>query len=567
MEVLIRDCPACGAAVIGDESHCTACGKELPVEKPAIAAPEAAAVAENHCPRCGMSVPRGVLRCRDCGAYMSAEIEAAMIAKQMSRAFSPTGPGFSGGALGSAGSGFAEIADDADFDLNPVVDLIDTAGQHWQNSSHAAAPESETPSLVEEDDFELQGLDPPEEYAVSEAPAATEAPSDGDAPPEPAAAASAENDAAVADVPHSVQTGGDVLLDAALEEERDAASRGRGARRLIRRSAVTAHPPGRFLVFCPNGHRIQVQDKHRGRTGRCPNCSSLFFVPLGDTTEATGVAGGAEAASDAPTTPESSTGYIKWISDVKLHRLNPAKLKLKPGSLADEYEPVDLGARDENLLLAVLFTGGGPFRAMQEAKKKAQTRQEMLEHLKQKLPVADLPVPKHFELTPEQLQQVKIVQPTLPGEESLFADVPVFGEGRIALRLPAVDNEAGRAYLSLTLSQFREFSQMLADVYRLADLGEGTAIPLTDEFQEATCHYSEETFKYIATEKLPWYQADPALKVQAVGRKCQKCGLIVSEDSRKKEKIGGKSESSVAKALCPKCKQKFGSITLYGLPG
>jgi hypothetical protein len=40
----------------------------------------------------------------------------------------------------------------------------------------------------------------------------------------------------------------------------------------------------------------------------------------------------------------------------------------------------------------------------------------------------------------------------------------------------------------------------------------------------------------------------------------------VSEDSRKKEKIGGKSDASVAKALCPKCKSKFGDITLYGLP-
>jgi uncharacterized protein with PIN domain len=69
----------------------------------------------------------------------------------------------------------------------------------------------------------------------------------------------------------------------------------------------------------------------------------------------------------------------------------------------------------------------------------------------------------------------------------------------------------------------------------------------------------------LQPEKLDYYKADPAMKLTVLGRRCEKCGLVVSEDSRKKEKIGGKSDASVAKARCPKCKSKFGNITLYGM--
>ena len=80
---------------------------------------------------------------------------------------------------------------------------------------------------------------------------------------------------------------------------------------------------------------------------------------------------------------------------MRLHRLSPAKLQLKPGSLEGQYDPVDLGAGPENLLMAVLYSGSGPFRAMQEPKKKAAARQTMLDHFAQGLPAADLPVPRY----------------------------------------------------------------------------------------------------------------------------------------------------------------------------
>jgi hypothetical protein len=488
-----------------------------------------------------------------------------MLAKQMSRGYgrsvgygaSTLGGGFRNDALSPATSTFAEVADDADFDLDPHVNLLDAGMQNMVDQQSGRA------SGVVEDDFEMRDGDA-ERYEVASPSADIPAEGGVEAPSAESAATSPESTAPASDpladaalapsggeavIDHSVSTGGDVLLDAALEEERDLQNRMKGGRRRLRRSATTALGPDRFLVYCPNGHRIQVHGKHRGRTGRCPNCKAIFFVPAADVDQTLGEAGGtAEGAAveGGGAADSQSTGYTRWITDVYLHRLNPAKLKLKPGSLVGEHEVADVGLCSEHLLLAVLFAGGGPFRGMQEAKKKAATRQAMLDHLGAKLPLADLPIPSYVPLTSEALQQLKIVQPPIPGEESLFADVPVFGEGRVAVRIPAADVGGERAYLSFALSQFRDFSSFLSESFGLIDFGAGTSIPMTDVFEESSCHYSDTTLHSLPADRLVFYRSDPKFKVNVIGRRCQKCGLVVSEDSRKKEKIGGTSDSSIA---------------------
>jgi hypothetical protein len=603
MELSIKECPACGAVVMGGETICSGCGKLLPVatsDRRQTAAGRSSAN-EMTCPGCGVKVPRGVLRCRDCGTYMNADVEAAALAQQAGRAFTPGGSsgGLVGGGAGfgstayrfpsdsPATSNFAEVADDADFDLVPDVNLVDLKMRDI-DEDRAKFQERHLGGAVADDDFEMGDGTGAAEYAIAgdstaAAPetAATAAGSltETAAPPESAespaasgAAAPAEREALpVPAVAHSVETGGDVLLDAALAEQQEAAKRSKLGRRRLRRTAVTAATGDRFLIFCPNGHRIQVLERHRGRTGRCPNCRALFFVPVADTNQTLGQAGGevatatGEAAGQSPGAPPAPAGYSRWITDVRLHRVNPAKLKLKSGSLEAEYESVDLGTCPEHLLVAVVYSGSGPFRAMQEPKKKAVTRKAMLDYLAANHPLPDLPVPKKYPLTPDLLAQLKIVQPAVPGEESLFADIPVFGQGRIGLRLPAADSAGERAYLSFTLSQFRQLSQVLSEAFGLAEYGAGTSIPLIDTTTESKCHYSDAVLNSLATDKLEYYKADPAIKLIVLGRRCEKCGLVVSEDSRKKEKIGGASDASVAKARCPKCKSKFGNITLHGV--
>ncbi len=613
MELSIKACPDCGALVMGDESVCSGCGKQLPVdaETSLPGARDRLAPAEMACPRCGMKVPKGVLRCRDCGTYMSPEVEAAALAQQAGRSYASGGSsgGLVGGGAGfgstgynqlrpphPANSNFAEVADDADFDLVPELDLVDV-NMRDIDEGRVRMHDQQTTGSGNEDDFELGDGSGAVDYGVASdagtaAPAADEF-AVADAPPiengETGPAEGASNGAAVLgetgtappapSVDHSVETGGDVLLDAALAEQREAEKRGKLGRRRNRRSAVTAAVGDRFLIYCPRGHRIQVLEKHRGRTGRCPNCKSLFFVPLAETIQTLGQAGG-QSASDAAgaglvggdgtqPAPDAAAprGYTRWITDVRLHRLNPSKLKLKAGSLEAEYETADLGACSEHLLVAVVFSGGGPFRSMQEPKKKPVTRQAMLDHLAANKPLAELPVLRNHPLTADLLTQLKIVQPSVPGEESMFADIPVFGLGRIAVRVPAADTASERAYLSFTLSQFRALSNTLSDVFGLADYGAGTPIPLTDDLAESTCHYSEAPIRSLALERLDYYRADPAIKLVVLGRRCEKCGLVVSEDSRKKEKIGGKTDASVAKAKCPKCKAAFGNISLLGVAG
>ena len=62
-----------------------------------------------------------------------------------------------------------------------------------------------------------------------------------------------------------------------------------------------------------------------------------------------------------------------------------------------------------------------------------------------------------------------------------------------------------------------------------------------------------------------FHEADKELELELLGYKCEACGLAVSEESRKKEKLGGASGKGIAKAKCPKCEAKFGNIPLRAI--
>ncbi len=400
-------------------------------------------------------------------------------------------------------------------------------------------------------------------YAVEgQAPAAGETAPAGETPANPAAAdaAAAGPVHEIPDVAHSVSTGGETLLAAAMAEEKESVQlRKAGARRRVNAQAAL---PGSFVVFCPNGHRVQVHERHRGRAGRCPNCKAVFFVPALDPAAAAAAAPtGAEATPDAG---KYQVGDYKfWMFDLRLHTINPLKLKLKPGAMAAEYDIADVAFTANSMLVANIFKRAGTFAAMQEKKKKPVTRQAIGDYLQTKKPLSGLPVPFQTLVTAEEANQLKIVQPAMPGEESIFAGIPVFGPGRIVVRLPPTLEGGTRVYLSFSLSEFREFARLLEQTFGIVAFGMERGIPLTDTISTYKCHYSETELP--ALENVEFYQEDPALKPIVLGRKCAGCGLVVSEDARKKEKIGGKNDASIAKAVCPKCKKKFGNITFYGL--
>lgn len=429
-------------------------------------------------------------------------------------------------------------------------------------------------------------LDPAQQYGIDPVPMAAEGANAGAEPlpslePEPVAesiplepepetpAAAPENaespaapalDAAAAVAPaaegpvksHSEETAGDVLLAAALEEE---SARGGPAERKSKTGSPKATG---LLVFCPYGHRVQVQAKFRGKAGRCPFCKVTFFVPAD-------MEGGEPEPAPVVEAVPTSLDNRTWLEEIHLTRVSPAKVKFTPGSLVDDYDTVDLGVNSDGILVVTLFKAGGLFRSMQEPKKKPITRKAVREYLAAGKPLDQIPAPNQFLLKGELLTQLKMLQPPKPGEESLFSGVPVFGQGRIAVRFPPPTSVGAdqRWCFSFTLSQFREFCRHLVAQHGLADFSNSCGVPLEDQFTDVQCSFSNAALRVL--ENVEYYQADPTFKLEAVARKCQGCGATVAENVRQEHKIGGKADNSVAKSKCPKCQQKFGDIKLFTL--
>jgi hypothetical protein len=593
MSVSIRTCPSCNALLLDDTVQCPECHHVLDSERhtelppPPTASADPAGLEEDDCPHCGEMVRRGLVRCWNCGTFMRKDI--AKYYKKMQA--SPRPPILSQIEPDDAGSEHArtstrresrDVADDGDFEMGAVDEDFElSSGVDWRETQGQA-----------DDDFDvdvpLAPLDEPANAARNReiddldddpAPAAYESAPDPDQPlpideaPEaahdvsPEAAAGTHSEPA-SDVPHSVATGGDVLLQVALEEEAE-----KKRRRTIdpARRGGPAAPITGFLVYCPNGHRVEVQERHRGMTGRCPKCKESFVVPVRAWHEESLVGAPTPSTlSEVQTVPVesgsaaadavASGSYSRWIADARYHVVDPARLKLTPGSLQRDFQAADIGFSPTGMLVAVLVKRGGLFGG--NDKKKEPARLAMFAHLEEDKPINELPVAEQLSLDTDQVREIRVVQPAPAGHESRFAGVPVFGTGQIAVRLPKTEGAALR-FLSFALSEFRRFAAILEDTFLVQRLGEDCGIPLVDEFTEFVCHYSDE--KLRALEHVEFYQNDPAYTLKIVGRRCKECGLIVSEDSRKKEKIGPASGKGIAKALCPKCKKKFGDISLFAI--
>lgn len=511
---------------------------------------------EVECKTCGEMVPVKSLRCWNCRSYMREDI--GQKAQQMSQA--PPQVIYSDVPADSEAA-----QDDDTYSLDTGEDALQTEDDDFELSPEIAFDE------MDEDDGSAE-LPPsngqstaapsPEasvEATIEEAGETTEDAAaetgESQAPPEP-------------EQSHSVATGGDVLLDVALKEEQESAVR-RMERAKVRAEKRKIARPGFTFVFCPHGHRMEVPEKNRGRWGRCPKCREPFHVPETPWREAAAQdeesAEAAEAKTSKPEESEVTAGaYTRWMPEVRWHVVNPEKLKLKAGSLVDDFDQRDLGFSPEMMLVLLLLKKGGFFGSV-DPKKKDEAREAMLEHLRADKGLDKLPVAEQESFDLEKIEKIRVVSPVPEGDEPMFMGVPVFGEGRIWVRVPGEKGASEMKLASLHLSEFRRFVRILEDLYGVGDLTEGLDVPMTDEFTELKCHYSDE--KLYVLEDVTYHQVDPAIKLQLVGRKCQECGLVVSEDSRKKEKIGGASGKGIAKAKCPKCEKKFGDISLFSIEG
>ena len=334
------------------------------------------------------------------------------------------------------------------------------------------------------------------------------------------------------------------LLKIAADEEKD-----------IQRVRLTQRSKDTFVIFCPQGCRIRVKEKHRGMSGKCPRCQSEFVVPKKPVPKKV------ENADDSKAEPVVSSRYKKWLAEIRLHTVDPQKLRIKADSLLNECQAIDLGFSADDLLVATLIAG--KFGA--NLKKTPPIRQAMIEHFLKQGTVETLTIAAKKTYTKELLAQFTVAQPAPIGTESLFGDIPVFGVNRIAVRIPKMSDDPHPRYLSFCLSEFRAFVEGMQSVCGIENFGTNVKVPLSDEYATFKCHVSQAPVLELAG--VNYYEKDPGFKLEVSGWRCAACGIVISEAARAETKLGGANGKGIAKAKCPKCTLKFGSLTLYQLAG
>lgn len=434
---------------------------------------------------------------------------------------------------------------DADFALGDDVALYAEDGDfELEGEERATSSTSESAPIPEpaaaDDSASKEQEDQEDSYSIAKS-ANDDATSDSSSE-ETKSADSSDNEEAADD--HSVATGGEALWEIAKTEQTS-----KNQQKRTRKPTKTR--PGSILVYCPNGHRIEVQERHRGRAGRCPKCKSLFTVPVTKSDQPTG--DGEEAKDSTLTAPESH------FADLHLHAVDPGKLKLKAGSLAKAFEPVDVCLGKEGMLLLSLSGKGGLFGG---GVKPDEFRKELFEYLSLEKGLKKAPGDNKHLFSLDEVKQMAVVHPTAYAHESILGGIDVFGPGLIAIRIPKRE-DSKLEFLALTLSQFRKFHEQLKQQCDIELEFEADQIPMSDKTTPSLCHYTDQPVKYL--NNIVFYENDPTVEIELIGWKCQACGLTLSEDGRKKENIGGKAGKSIAKAKCPKCQNAFGKNPLYAL--
>lgn len=505
------------------------------------------------CRSCGEANQIGLVRCWNCSAFLREDIQTAyhnLLRGDREVIYSQPGdqkntepePDSS-----PAASSPGDPEDDDDFELSDAYTM-----------TNPAPPKAEASSET----YSLSQPDPPHSSNGSESKttASSQTPAESPKPPNPTTAPSQQNGETKSDKTeksrprpqgddsntedHSVATGGDVLLDIALKEEEEAEKRRkkREAKTQRRKKSKKKRAKDSKPGSTPSPERLAAQKKALARQK-------------------------AAKRKAAARKRKAQQKFGVWLADVPQHTINPQKLKLKPGSVEKQSVPVDVGCSAEGLIVVGLSSKPAITLFSKPKSDPQETRKQVREHLESDKDRQELPAASHQFFEKESVDQIKVVQPVVYVHESMFAGIPIFGEGRVAVRLPQPAEEAKQQFLSFRLTEFRKFSQGLEKYFEVKDLGLLDGVPLTDPILDLECHYSDEPIKAIDPDAVKFYEADPNFKLELAGRRCENCELVISEDARRKEKIGGLNGKAIARAKCPKCEKRFGSTSLFQLAG
>ncbi|MBT5020751.1 MAG: hypothetical protein HON04_18625, partial [Planctomicrobium sp.] len=408
----------------------------------------------------------------------------------------------------------------------------------------ASLPESASERAGEDvgDDFELSMPAPNDESSSDDS---SSSPVDIDALSSAKGASQEQKTAAES----SPKDAGDELFNIAMKDEKQLQKQ---RRKRAQRGGLKT-PGGGLIIFCPYGCRMVVKDSHRGMQGKCPECKAPFIVPIdppdfSKKKEKSGT--GEETANETTSTT--------WLQDLHLHTVNPEKLKLKADSLVKDFTLADFGFVNDQLVITVFNK-----KERGQLGKAADPRELVNQQLAAGKKVSDLEVSEKYAFSKTDVGNLKVVQPSASRADSIFHGIMVFGDGKIAIQLPAVEEKKEILYVSMGITQLWEFKKQAEEVLGVTGLGENAGIPPEQVFSTYRCHFTEMPIK--ALENLEFYKADQSVELETVGYQCGKCQIAVSEEGRKKESLGGKSPKGIAKAKSPKCTNKMGENLLQNV--
>lgn len=556
MSTSFQSCPKCECFILSDTYECPECGHIFDEER--AAAGRAANVDDmqmyDNCRECGESVRTGLVRCWNCNAFMRRDVEERY--KQMSS--TPQAIIFSdvpkdqrtefvparssqehkswgrvydadSDSGGDDGTGFdldsdpASGDDEAGFELDAGMDA----------PSSAPAPAAQQPSS--------QPADKASQKEKPNAPAAAQP----DAPAKEQSDRPAEKQQDKQKAPDEFDV--DDLVGIALQDQKETRRR--------KREKLQEAKRRRILMPCACGAWIRVHQDQAGRTVRCKQCKQPVVVPVMK-----------QRKKDADGKQEVPQIQVSWVNDVHMHVIQPTDVTLKPGSLEKTFELVDLGFHSSGLHVVQpappakkSFFGkasDGP-PAVEEQRKAVRA------HIKKTGKITSIPFGDLNTVPPEHIKTIRLIQPVREAHASMFAGVPVFGEGIIAVYLPFALPDGKQAFLSFPLSTHRKVAALLKSLFNFDYEAEANGVPTTEKFNTLRCQFSDMPVKSL--QNVPYYENDPAYELELSGYVCATCGIAVTEEARARKKLGGASGKGIAKAKCPKCNNKFGDQKAWNI--
>lgn len=570
MSTVIRSCPGCKSLILSDTDQCPECGhvfyerKKTESSGVAPATPDAlkSASMQEPCPHCGEMVRSGLVRCWSCNQFMRADVAARyrqLTTNPQPIIYSTIPPESRKDYLPpraeSKADESAKAIDNDDFKLGSGVNSVDSGDFEIDGGvKPAAAPPAppKTPAAASpaKPVAPVDGPDKPESTTQVSGKSKVVTPTADATLPGTAAAATSTAETP-ASPPSRSKGSEDDLLSFAVEEQKE------GKKRRNQKNAERLRK--QVLVPCTCGAWIRVNEDQAGKTLRCKQCKQPVVVP--------GLKKKAEKQEKPAAKVEAvEQKSISWINDAWFHILSPASLVLKPGSLTGKHTEVDI-AFDNSGLHVLTFAGTKKKRSIFSfggGNKKAdhQTRrQQIREQIEKSGSFENLENVEIRKVEVARMSEIRLVQPVAKVSESMFAGVPVFGEGRIAVFLPIEIDGGKQAFLSFSISGWRVIAEQLKSLFGVELNGTENGIPESDKAETLSCFMNQSRIESV--KGLIYYQKDSAYSLELTGHKCKSCGTTISEEGRKAAKLGGVKGKGIAKAKCPKCSNKMQAESLY----